>query len=543
MSAPIRSTLRKVTLKAPKQITIKGSSGDENLPNQSLNSVLASQNKRKEPDTSLTESQEAFKVPARPDKRNRYDQAESSDVDSTCETEVSVSARREWLKDFSKLHDSKFPVKESKTLAPEKRVFNFKHSMSAKTPPKAPRGNMTTTQSAASTLVSRMVSSSGSTREQPRSIAPYTFKPKIQKGEIEATDDGYASVAKLSEWLANDPTSTKKKNYVRRGRNVISKSRNFEKDLENVIVIETNMVRGSVQNKKMALQGAFGSPGAKYRRASNVRDLAPRYAVSEAGASTISVAEKKDWLKKAFKSVVDDMEEVEAPRSEIIVNDASSSLSVSDKKDWLKNAFKNSKSSQVIPTPGPHSKKFGYSKAMTDVMHNRGADDDAKKRAKARFLARSARTPTKSAEAEVSKSTPSRQVEVADKNMAREGGVEERTGPPGIDESGSALVLSSQVLASFEEAESPVDFRSARMALIQRSKQNGHNVQVVNKVYLRKNKFEKIIEAESKKRSGEHELHKPSWEEASPTTGLPSTAYDKKLVPNIAQKKSFEELP
>ena len=59
------------------------------------------------------------------------------------------------------------------------------------------------------------------------------------------------------QWLANDPMSTKKKKHVRKGRNVISKSRQFEKDMEDVIIVENNIARGSVVNQKKWLQEAF----------------------------------------------------------------------------------------------------------------------------------------------------------------------------------------------------------------------------------------------------------------------------------------------
>jgi hypothetical protein len=420
--------------------------------------------------------------------------------------------------------NNKYPDKAARS-DPAECTTTFKHQLKTKTPPKAPRGTVISTESAASTLVDRVMSSSRVKHEPPRGVAQSSFRPKIRKDEVQATNEGYASVAKLSEWLANDPTSTKKKKHVRRGKNVISKSRNYEKDLENVIVIETNIPRGGVQDKKKMIQGAFGSPGSKYRRASNVRDLAPRYALSEAGVSTISVSEKKDWLKKAFKNAIEEKEEKEPPRSEIIVNDAASSLSVSDKKDWLQRAFKNGKATPAVPSADTPSTKFGYNKAMTDIMHNRDADDDTKARIKARFLARSGRTPVKASEVPVVKPQEKDGVNL------RDGEKEERTGPPDSSD-------------SFEEDQTPVDFRSARMALIHRGKQNGHEMQVINKVFLKKSKFEKLIEAENKQRLGVQELlHKPSWEEVDPSTGLPTNAYDKKILPNFAPKKSFEELP
>jgi hypothetical protein len=531
MSTPIRSSLANLNVKTPTHPAIQISTGEENQSIESLNRRLSSPQKRK-PDTSLTG----------PDKRHRLSVEQSETDSSTCGTDISVSDRRLWLQAFGKHHERQHPLKTT-TVDQANRVPTFKHQIKMGSPPKAPRGAFASTESAASSLMDRMMSSSRAKPEQPRSFPTHSFRPKITKDEVQATNEGYASVAKLSEWLANDPTSTKKIKHIRRGKNVISKSRNYEKELDNVIVIESNIPRGGVQDKKKIIQGAFGSPGAKYRRASNLRDLAPRYAVSEAGLSTISVSEKKDWLKKAFKNALeaDEAEDKEPGRSEIIVNDAASSLSVSDKKDWLKNAFKNGKATPAVPSSGTPSKKHGYGKAMTDIMHTRDADDDAKARTKARFLARSGRTPVKTAEVPVTKplSRPSQETESQGLRVEEH---EERAGPPSSSETATRSVLSSEGSISFEEDQTPVDFRLARMALIHRSKQNGHEMQVVNKVYLKKNKFEKLIESE-KRRSGIHDLHKPSWEEVDPTTGRPSNAYDKKMIPNIAPQRSFEELP
>ena len=527
MSAPLRSSLGEHNFSIPKQHIIEVSSGDENRSNESLNRGLAIPQKQ-EAKPALITKQEAIHI-ARPDNRTRPI-LEEREADTCCGIEVSVSDRRQWLQEFGMHH-------KASTTDPAECTSTFKHQV--KTPPKAPRGTMTSTESVASTLVDRVMSSSRIKNDAHRGFNAPSFKPRIKRDEVQATNEGYASVAKLSEWLANDPTATKKKNYVRRGKNVVSKSRNYEKELENVIVIETNIPRGGVQDKKKMIQGAFGSPGAKYRRASNVRDLAPRYAVSDAGVPTISVSEKKDWLKKAFKHAIEDsVEDKEEARSEIIVNDAASSLSVSDKKDWLQNAFKNGKATSAVPNAGTTpSKKFGYGKAMTDVMHNRDADDDAKARIKARFVARSGRTPVKAKEIPVAKAQEQEVVTLRDEEK------EERTGPPKSSESENRSVLSSESSLFVEEDQTPVDFRSARMALIHRGKQNGHEIQVVNKVYMKKSKFEQLIEAERKQRLGSQVLHKSSWEEADPSTGLPSTAYDKKLLPIIAPKKSFEELP
>jgi hypothetical protein len=441
--------------------------------------------------------------------------------------------------------------------------------------------------SAASTLANRLI-----TEPTNRNFTPALIK-KARKKEIKATDDGYASVAKLSQWLANDPTSTKKKRHVRMGRNVISKSRQFDKGMEDVIVVENNITRGAVSDRKKWLNIAFGDEEDELT-SFHQTDAVTRYAKTDVGAydaaSCISVSDKKDWLKKAFKNSSEEASSSEDNQeSEIITDDAASLLSVSDKKNWFKNAFNN--------TP---VKKQGYSsaypKARSDIIHSRGESrDEIAARAKKRFLARSTHkgtsvTPSKVPRGPVNLGTPqqyqvSRDVnqdtnrqhvqqeanENKEENCQRKYEVEERTGPPSgsivepAQNNSSVVELAPNVeedkppagsivepaqnnssvveLAPYvEEDKTPFDFRAARDSLVQRSRKNGNAVQVVNKVYLKKNKFENI-EKENKRRSGAFGLLKPSWEHTGPSEGRPSNAYDKKFVADIAPKKSFEELP
>lgn len=550
IDSPVRESLGGTLATPSKEPTIQVSGGEENQPINHCGDNhrrLSSFNKRSKPDIAPVKTDTSLIV-SRPDKRFR--QMDLPEVGSDCDTEVSIStvsstvtARQEWLKEFSKQHQNTFP---RKVPAPSNAFSAFKSSAPAAPaapamrtpPPKAPRDStrLSSTESAASTLVNRMMMS-----EPPkRNFAAGPPKPKVHSEEVQATNDGYASVAKLSQWLANDPTSTKKKKHVRRGKNVINKSRNYEKDLENVIIIETNLPRGAVKDRKKLIQEALADD----RRVSNYgtpvrKNMVPRYAMSEAGAGTLashmSVSEKKDWLKKAFKTAVEDAPTVvDESRSEIVTNDAASSLSVSDKKDWLKNAFKKNSNSGGV----------GINKAMTDVMHNRGSDDDAASRVKRRFLERSRRTPTKTTpqpkQTHVNSNVRSAASEEPKDDLpVRDLAKEERTGPP---ETGSVVEPAASLRETLNDDQTTVDFRAARQALIERSKQNGCKMQVVNKVYMKKTKFERI-EEEHKRLSGPKGLLKPSWEEANPSTGLPRTAYDKKYLPDIAPKKSFEELP
>jgi hypothetical protein len=90
-------------------------------------------------------------------------------------------------------------------------------------------------------------------------------KPKIKKEEVQATDDTHASVAELSAWLAEDPTSQKKLRHVRRGRHVIFMSRMFEKGLIDTIVEEAKIERGAVADSEELLQECFPPSGSRER--------------------------------------------------------------------------------------------------------------------------------------------------------------------------------------------------------------------------------------------------------------------------------------
>lgn len=488
---------------------------------------------------------------------NDINPTESEDYGSDCGTETStVSARREWLKQFGKSHENTFPT--STTKSHTERKFD-----SVPRAPLPPRSAVKPPTSALKPSIPVAPHSTTKVPTEPRRNFTPVRKPKTTRQEtIEATNDGYASVAKLSEWLAADPTSTKKKKHVRRGRNVIARSRKFEKDLENVIVVENHITRGSVSKHKEWLQGAFHDESDN-EEAASVTGSDLRYTKSDTGgcdASSISVSDKKDWLKNVFKKATDQSGEEEAdedePRSEIITDDAASSLSVSDKKDWLKNAFKKGE--------GPNRPKgLPHGKAKSDVMHNRGESrDEVAARAKRRFLERSKRaaaeraastTPTKRAP-RYRPSVDGQQVRVVaseglahqeNNEPAKRSDKEERTGPPTGSGVEPVHKLDSDVVEPndrVEEDKTPVDFRAARELLIRRGRNNGNDMRVVNKVYMKKNKFERM-EKEIRRRSGANGLLKPAWEQSVPDSGRPSDTYEKKYVSDIAPKKSFEELP
>ena len=451
---------------------------------------------------------------------------------SECGTDISVSERREWLKNFEKKQASnvfRSMDKEKKETNDDRSNIEtrFVDNKEGREPPPAlPRA------SAPAVLLSqniRPVFGSAKKTKKPRPIvnrrassvsAPSWVAQK--KVEVKATDDGYASVASLSKWLENDPTSAKKKRHIRRGRNILTKSRQFEQEDENVVIMDAHISRGAVGDKKKWLQNAFQST---IEEEDDTCSTFSGYVKSDVGRSVRSYPR--------FNR--------QGAQTEIITDDAASSLSVADKKDWLKKAFvKNSE----------ERTKLGYnSKAHTDVMHSRGQPrDEAVSRAKLRFKERSARklqgaTPTRPS----GKPAPSSFLANSNVGATRAALVNNVSISSEEGSSNSADTVSSKSTdaVEIEEDNTPVDFRAARDALVQRSKKNGHDTQVVNKVYLRKKKFEKLEDESRRKSLCTGLVLKPSWELPDDSKGLPSTAYEKKYVPanDIAKKRSFDELP
>ena len=92
-------------------------------------------------------------------------------------------------------------------------------------------------------------------------------------------------------------------------------------------------------------------------------------------------------------------------------------------------------------------------------------------------------------------------------------------------------------------ADAELDFRKAREILVQRSKANGNEVNVLSKVNLRKAKFEGL-EKEARRKSGAFGLLKPSWEETSQDgSAAPPGTFVKTYHEDAPAKKSLEDLP
>jgi len=172
-----------------------------------------------------------------------------------------------------------------------------------------------------------MVPNSAASTARRHYGTPVRIKPQYETSEVQATNEGYASVAKLSKWLADDPTAKKKVKQIRRGANILAKSRKFDKGLEGVIVEESYIRTGHVMDKKHLIQQSLS-------RASSYSTDEPD--PFDDGASFCSFEDRTMWKRDtALFSKANSTIGLGFQQS-----DAATSVSVNDKRQWLSNAFK-----------------------------------------------------------------------------------------------------------------------------------------------------------------------------------------------------------
>jgi hypothetical protein len=387
---------------------------------------------------------------------------------SDCGTESSsVAHLRGWLNGFGKQHQEHY----SRTACVGKPPANvpLEKPIRPKVQPSVEKTPTPLPYTAASKLAKRIEPKSDPALKARAKTVGYN-KPSVPKEDVQATDEGYASVAQLSAWLANDPTKTKKARPIRRGANVIAKSKQFDKELEHVVFEEKVVPRTNVANRKVWLEN----------RTSMSSEKTEETAVAGFTAMKSSNMKPQETAR-----------DTEADDSVML-------MSVSEKKKWLSHAFNKQKSS----FPVKKSLKRDKQEATMSIAKKMWRTSD--------------NPPDQTYESSFSTSVSSEAADVS--AIFRDSAAESCTA---------------------QEEEPPVDFHAARRLLVERSKANGNDVEVVSKVQVRTAKFEKL-EKESRRVSGAHTLLKSSWEEAE--SGRRSS-YVKKYVPDICPKKSFDQLP
>jgi hypothetical protein len=437
-------------------------------------------------------------------------------VTSDCgTTEGSVVAQlRGKLQDFGQKNQHHY-IKN--IVIPSKEELEKPLRAKVKPTIKDPLGPTPLPKHSADALVRRMMdhnhsSSSSSTPSIFRQRStPVRIRIKATPAEdVQATNEGYASVAKLSEWLANDPTSTKKVKQLRRGANIIAKSRKFDKVLANA-EIEHVIPRNCVTKSKQLLQKALSNDD------DDIFNNVERNCNDDAN----DLAFIPDWKKLG----------------------TTASLSVSDKKKWLSNAFHQSgnnsetnNSNYSIDVPSPHK----VSKARTEILSS-SRNNNFGSVAKEKWRQR---TPTKTScnSNDVQEAVPMTEISSQTNNC----------GIDLMDSSNVETVKRHNGCSSYSEMKSNVnndnnndddganvDFHVARKLLVQRSKANGADVDIVNPFHLRKAKFQQLEKESTRRQSSvmaATSLYKPTWD-------VNNGGYVKTYKEDIAPKKSLNDLP
>ena len=224
------------------------------------------------------------------------------------------SGKRSPLSDVRTLSETNSPVK-SFTSTPLKPCAMAKkaatHSSSKFVPRVCKEEVMATDEGRASVhkLSVWLASESAKKERKPSKIVPATnpvrfrMKPKINKEDVEATDDKRVSVKTLSAWISDDPFEQKKLKHIRSGVRVINKSRVFEPDTKKV---DVQVEAGTVHDKQAWLSGAFKHEENDGRqpmkdKAPVVRAYQNKSKSDSPDKSLMSVTEKKQWLNSAFK--------------------------------------------------------------------------------------------------------------------------------------------------------------------------------------------------------------------------------------------------
>ena len=167
------------------------------------------------------------------------DETNSMTSDSNTETS-SVAHLRHWLDELGQKNKKHFEHHSSIGLVPSdanELTKHRAHKARTEVPPTPLPPTSVAGQRKLETPIARA-------RSTPVRI-------KSRHSDVQATNEGYKSVAKLAAWLADDPTKNKKEILtLRRGANVIAKSRAFDKGLTNVIIEQHSIRSGSVLNRK-----------------------------------------------------------------------------------------------------------------------------------------------------------------------------------------------------------------------------------------------------------------------------------------------------
>lgn len=438
----------------------------------------------------------------------------SDDVSHVTEGSNSVAHLRGWLNDFGK--------QQKKHYDKNRAVGQTPQDAQRPTRPKVSNNNTNNKSDhdptplpppAASALARRLVEPG---RPRPRATPVRMIHTRDASADVRATNEGYKSVKQLSAWLADDPTKNKTRvKCLRRGANVIAKSRAFDKGLKDVIIeqdLGRSSVRGLVATKKQLLAPTTSSVDTSINsRAAEETENVQDWPDSMETASAISVSDKKQWLNNAFKK--SGIERPKAHTEVITAKDERDAVSNRAKHLWRQRATKAKSAASPTTTT-----------TMTFTQKSIAACKS------------SSTTQTKNIKPVIVK-TSSQTASTADtkKHVSMQPPVQRKNNPPpAVPE-----VKTEQMPHDDTESPTKYGFSAAREFLLQKSRQNGNPVDI-GKV---KNRTANLERLETRRKSSQA-LTKTSWVSSGGDDVNDNSTYVREEVPKTkAAKKSIEELP
>lgn len=306
--------------------------------------------------------------------------------------------------------------------------------------------------------------------------------PNFRKLNVEATDDFVAPVAKLSQWLASDPTKPKKEFLtVRKGNNIIAKSNTFEKQTI-----------------------AFGTKKQMLQEVAEKKVVTDNRKQFEEGVG-----------KESFKKTAVEAEKVIMEAKVVVATEASTEPEVDAVTEAVAAISVAVVDKEVVSADA-------QLEAMEELAEVKVAEasivDTAEKMAETEsqeVAVVEEKATEKKEETAVTKFAVAEKVAAVEKKVASPAFVVKKKATPPVvaDEK------------TFEQAKA--EFDSGKPSSVQ----------------LRKQKIEEMEREARRRANNPYGLMKSSWKRPHPSRGLPSDAWKRTFQGNLPPKKTFAELP
>ena len=406
-----------------------------------------------------------------------------------------------------------------------------------------------------------------------RSTVVRVDKPSFRKFNVEATDDFSASVAKLSKWLASDPTK-KKKDYmlVRKGNNVVDKSQTYEtQDLEACLRKKLNIPIGTVANKMKTWQceSSETSSGSGPKVESNEKGFVEE-AISnqidegclEHGSRTDTVEEFRRRLLENSSYDTQESPQTMSMTSSYDTDDSARPTSmIEGRRQWLMEALGHKTEGVQVETSTEHEFEAVEAKASRDeqgddACSSKGTQstqessgghlDDRQKHIKQVLQLHLGKIDS-SAVCAKEINTGAREIHLSGLGDGRGNGdtvSSTTTLTPNRDEGvNDKPIVAEEVEGASDLCNDVALDRPSMLEAVERwsIKDRVSEMKLITQVQMRKEKLERM-EKEFKRRSGPYGLLKPTWKK-NKGEGKPSDGYTKGFHGNVAPKKTLAELP